>query len=96
MFTAVNNLTNLEMDRYDPNVSYGMRIPPMDHPYMLSAPSVPVTGATNTTADTVKVMAFHGITYSHKGLTDPAIMPEYVRQVRENHCAIFEICHTRS
>ena len=34
------------------------------------------------------MMAFHGITYSHQALTDPAIMPEYVRQVRENHCAI--------
>ena len=37
-----------------------------------------------------------GITYSHQGLTDPAIMPEYVRQVRENHCAIIAICHAGS
>ena len=49
---------------------------------------MPVTGATRTSSDTVKVMAFHGITYSHQGLTDPAIMPEYVRQVREIHYAI--------
>ena len=30
-------------------------------------------------------MAFHGIVYSHQGLSDPAIMPEYVAQVREAH-----------
>ena len=88
VFTALNDLTNLEMDRYNENVSSGMRIRAMDHPYMLSPPSLPVTGATSTPSDTVKVMAFHGITYSHKGLVDPAIMPEYVRLLRENHCAI--------
>ena len=88
VLTSVNNMTNLEMDRYDHSVNYGMKIPAMDHPYLLSPPRVPVTGATRTSSDTVKVMAFHGITYSHQGLTDPAIMPEYVRQVRETHCAI--------
>ena len=55
---------------------------------MMSPPALPVAGATSTAADTVKVLAFHGITYSHPGLMDPAIMPEYVRQVRENHIAI--------
>ena len=60
----------------------------MDHPYLLSPPSVPVAGATKTREDTVKVMAFHGIVYSHKGLSDPAIMPEYVAQVREAHRGI--------
>ena len=88
VLTNVNLMTNLEMEQYDENVCYGMKIPPMDHPYMMSPPKVPVTGATRTSSDTVKVMAFHGITYSHQGLTDPAIMPEYVRQVREIHYAI--------
>ena len=60
----------------------------MDTPYLLSPPALPVEGATSTDAETIKVLAFHGITYSHKGLSDPAIMPEYVRQVRENHIAI--------
>ena len=60
----------------------------MDHPYLLSPPAVPVAGATSDAVDTVKVMAFHGITYSRPGLMDPAIMPEYVRQVRENYIAI--------
>ena len=86
--TDTNSLTTLQLDQYDEYYSYGMRIREMDHPYLLSPPDLPVTGATSTTADTVKVMAFHGITYSHQGLTDPAIMPEYVRQVRENHSAI--------
>ena len=54
----------------------------------MSPPALPVEGATSTDAETVKVLAFHGITYSHRGLSDPAIMPEYVRQVRENHIAI--------
>ena len=88
VLTDTNSLTTLELDQYDEYYCYGMQIREMDHPYLLSPPSLPVTGATSTTADTVKVMAFHGITYSHQGLTDPAIMPEYVRQVRENHCAI--------
>ena len=47
-----------------------------------------MTGATRTSKDTVKVMAIHGIVHSHQGLSDPAIMPEYVRQVREAHCGI--------
>ena len=88
VLTDTNSLTTLELDQYDEYYCYGMQIREMDHPYLLSPPDLPVTGATSTTADTVKVMAFHGITYSHQGLTDPAIMPEYVRQVRENHCAI--------
>ena len=88
VFTNVNNMTSLEMAYMDPSVDYGMKIRPMVHPYMLSPPRVPVTGATRTSMDTVKVMAVHGITYSHQGLTDPAIMPEYVRQVREVHCGI--------
>ena len=88
VLTDTNRLTTLELDQYDEYYCYGMQIREMDHPYLLSPPDLPVTGATTTTADTVKVTAFHGITYSHQGLTDPAIMPEYVRQVRENHCAI--------
>ena len=88
VLTQWNQLTIQEMDQYNEFYSYGMRIREMDHPYMLSPPALPVEGATSTDADTVKVLAFHGITYSHRGLSDPAIMPEYVRQVRENHIAI--------
>ena len=78
----------LGRDNVDPSLNYGMKIRPIDHPYLLSPPRVPVTGATRTSKDTVKVMAFHGIVYSHQGLSDPATMPEYVRQVREVHCGI--------
>ena len=88
VLTHWNPLTIQEMDQYNEFYSYGMKIREMDHPYLLSPPALPVEGATSTDADTVKVLAFHGITYSHKGLSDPAIMPEYVRQVRENHIAI--------
>ena len=88
VLTQWNQLTIQEMDQYDELYSYGMKIREMDHPYLLSPPAPPVEGATSTDADAVKVLAFHGITYSHRGLSDPAIMPEYVRQVRENHIAI--------
>ena len=83
MLTDVNSLTSLDMNKVDPRMAYGMLIRPMSHPYLLSPPSVPVTGASATPKDTVKVMAFHGIVYTHKGLSDPAIMPEYVNQVRK-------------
>ena len=88
VFTQWNQLTIQELDQYNEYYSHGMIIRGMDHPYLLSPPALPVEGTTNTEAETVKVLAFHGITYSHKGLSDPAIMPEYVRQVRENHIAI--------
>ena len=88
VLTHWNPLTTQEWEQYNEFYSYGMRIRGMDTPYMLSPPALPVEGTTDTEANTVKVLAFHGITYSHKGLTDPAIMPEYVRQVRENHIAI--------
>ena len=88
VFTQFNYLTNQEWEQYNEYYCYGMQIREMDHPYLLSPPALPVTGATDTPADTVKVLAFHGITYAHKGLSDPAIMPEYVRQVRQNHMAI--------
>ena len=88
VLTQWSHLTIQEMDQYNEFYSYGMLIRAMDHPYMVSPPALPVEGATSTDADAVKVLAFHGITYSHRGLSDPAIMPEYVRQVRENHIAI--------
>ena len=88
VLTQWNYLTTQEMEQYNEFYCYGMRIREMDHPYLLSPPAVPVAGATSDAVDTVKVMAFHGITYSHPGLMDPAIMPEYARQVRENHIAI--------
>ena len=84
-------LPNLALEKHsllDESCNFGMKIRPMDHPYLLSPPRMPVTGATRTSKDTVKVMAFHGIVYSHQGLSDPAVMPEYVRQVREAHCGI--------
>ena len=88
VLTDVNGLTSLDMTSVDESLNFGLKIRPMDHPYLLSPPRVPVTGATRTSKDTVKVMAFHGIVYSHQGLSDPAVMPEYVHQVREAHCGI--------
>ena len=82
VLTEINDMTCTEMNRINHRMDHGMVFGPMDHPYLLSPPSVPVPGA-STRADTVKVMAFHGIVYSHGGLSDPAIMPEYVAQVRE-------------
>ena len=75
VLTDVNGMMSLDMDNVDESFNYGTKIRPMDHPYLLSPPRVPVTGATRTSKDTVKVMAFHGIVYSHQGLSDPAIMP---------------------
>ena len=57
----------------------------MEEPYLLSPPRVPVAGATDTSQDTVKVMAYHGILYSHSGLKDPAMMPECATQVKPIH-----------
>ena len=78
VLTETNGLTRIELDHIDPSMEHGMVIKGMDHPYLLSPPSLPVAGATSTGADTVKVMAFRGIVYSHGGLYDPAVMPEYV------------------
>ena len=77
VLTDVNAMTSLDMTTVDHSVDYGMKIRPMDHQYLLSPPRVPVAGATRTSKDTVKVTAFHGIVYSHQGLSAPAIMPEY-------------------
>ena len=85
VLTDLNGLTSLDMANIDHSMDHGIVIQAMNHPYLLSPPSVPVAGATGTRADAVKVMAFHGIVYSHKGLCDPAIMPEYVAQIREKH-----------
>ena len=85
VLTDLNGLTSLDMANIDHSMDHGMIIQAMNHPYLLSPPSVPVAGATGTRADAVKVMAFHGIVYSHKGLCDPAITPEYVAQIREKH-----------
>ena len=53
-----------------------------------SPPRVPLPGATDISQDTVKVMAFHGIAYSHGGLSDPAIMSEHVAQIKDLHATI--------
>ena len=88
VLTDVNAMTSLDMKNIDHRVDHGMVVQAMNHLYLLSPPSVPVAGATRTREDTVKVMAFHGIVYSHKRLSDPAIMPECVAQVRETHRGI--------
>ena len=48
VLTNVNALTSLDMNKVDRRMEYGMLIRPMDHPYLLSPPSVPVAGATRT------------------------------------------------
>ena len=90
VLTELNDVTCTEMTRVNRQTEHGMVIGAMDHPYLLSPPRVPLPGATNTRTDTVKVMAFldHGIVYSHGGLSDPAIMPEYVAQVRDTRASI--------
>ena len=57
----VNALTSLDMNNIDHRMDHGMVIQAMNHPYLLSPPSVPVAGATRTREDTVKVMALHAI-----------------------------------
>ena len=63
-------LTSLTNDHYeDATVMYGIVTP--DRPWLLSPPVVPVAGATQRDPNEVKVMACHGLCYSHSGLVDP-------------------------
>ena len=39
------------------------------------------------TRGTAKVMAYHGMTYSHHGLCDPAMMPDYVSKITQAHAS---------
>ena len=82
VLTDVNGLTSLDMTNIDHRMDHGMVIQAMNHPYLLSPPRVPVAGATRIREDTVKVMAFHGIVYSHEGLSDPACLSMWPRSVR--------------
>ena len=55
----VNALTSLDMKNVDHRMDHGMGIKAMDHPYLLSPPSVPLAGAIRTRGDTVK--AWHSM-----------------------------------
>ena len=52
---------------------------------MLSPPEIPLAGATRRDPEDTRVMVYHGITYSHSGLTDPAVMPGYVAITKWRH-----------
>ena len=56
-----------------------------DRPWMLSPPQVPIEGATTRDPEETRVMVYHGLTYSHSGLTDPAVMPGYVAVAKWKH-----------
>ena len=77
-------LTSLADGHYNnQDVMYGIVGP--DRPWMLSPPELPVAGATDRSPDEVKVMAYHGLTYSHSGLIDPSVMPGYVAFAKHKH-----------
>ena len=77
-------LTSLADTHYnDQEVMYGIVGP--DRPWMLSPPELPVAGATDRNPDEVKVMVYHGLTYSHSGLTDPSVRPGYVAVAKHKH-----------
>ena len=52
---------------------------------MLSPPEIPLAGATRRDPEDTRAMVYHGITYSHSGLTDPAVMPGYVAITKWRH-----------
>ena len=52
---------------------------------MLSPPEIPIEGATTRDPEEARVMVYHGLTYSHSGLTDPAVMPGYVAVAKWKH-----------
>ena len=70
------NYSNLE-------VMHGYVSP--DRPWLLSPPQIPIEGATRRDPEDVRVMVYHGLTYSHSGLTDPAVMPGYVAVAKWRH-----------
>ena len=77
-------LTSLTIQHHENlNVMHGEVSP--DMLWMLSPPIVPVAGATKRGPDEVKVMAYHGLCYSHSGLVDPVIMPAYVAKAKWLH-----------
>ena len=67
-------MTSLSYDDYsNPDVMHGYVSP--DRPWLLSPPEIPMAGATERDPEEVRVMVYHGLTYSHSGLTDPSVMP---------------------
>ena len=77
-------MTSLAYDDYtNPDVMHGEVSP--DRPWMLSPPEIPLAGATRRDPEDTRVMVYHGITYSHSGLTDPAVMPGYVAITKWRH-----------
>ena len=77
-------MTSLSYDNYtNPDAMHGEVSP--DRPWMLSPPEIPFAGATRRDPEDIRVMAYHGLTYSHSGLTDPAVMPGYVAIAKWRH-----------
>ena len=77
-------MTSLSYDDYsNPDVMHGEVSP--DRPWLLSPPEIPLAGATRRDPEDTRVMVYHGITYSHSGLTDPAVMPGYVAITKWRH-----------
>ena len=77
-------MTSLAYDDYtNQDVMHGEVSP--DRPWMLSPPEIPLAGATRRDPEDTRVMVYHGITYSHSGLTDPAVMPGYVAITKWRH-----------
>ena len=77
-------MTSLAYNDYsNPDAMHGEVSP--DRPWMLSPPEIPLAGATRREPEVTRVMVYHGITYSHSGLTDPAVMPGYVAITKWRH-----------
>ena len=77
-------MTSLAYEDYtNPDVMHGEVSP--DRLWMLSPPEIPLAGATRRDPEDTRVMVYHGITYSHSGLTDPAVMPGYVAITKWRH-----------
>ena len=77
-------MTSLSYANYtNPDVMHGYVSP--DRPWLLSPPQIPVAGATRRDPEDVRVMVYHGLTYSHSGLTDPSVMPGYVAIAKWKH-----------
>ena len=72
-FSWISDMSRYDVQRISPEAEHRMICPEMEVRYPRSPPRTPVDGATDTDQDTVKVMAYHGIVYSHGGLSDPAL-----------------------
>ena len=77
-------MTSLSYANYtNPDGMHGYVSP--DRPWLLSPPQIPEEGATRRDPEDVRVMVYHGLTYSHSGLTDPSMMPGYVAIAKWRH-----------